>query len=103
MADTILVTGSMDIDPAKRDDFLAAINELMAATRVEDGCEAYSFSADVSDEGRFYISEQWANQAVVDTHNATPHLAKFMGSIGDFGLKGATLTMWHGAEPTKLF
>jgi quinol monooxygenase YgiN len=103
MADTILVTGVMDIDPAKRDDFIAAVNELMAATRAEDGCEHYSFSADVSDEGRFYISEQWANQAVVDTHNATPHLAKFMGSIGELGLKGATLTMGHGAEPTKLF
>ena len=103
MADTILVTGTMDIDPAKRDEFLAAIDELMAATRPEDGCEAYSFSADVADEGRFYISEQWRDQAAVDAHNATPHLAKFMGSIGDFGLKGATLTMWHGAEPTKLF
>lgn len=103
MADTILVTGVMDIDPAKRDDFIAAVNELMAATRAEDGCEHYSFSADVADDGRFYISEQWRDQAAVDSHNATAHLATFMGSVGDFGPKGITLTMWHGAEPTKLF
>lgn len=103
MADTILVTGVMDIDPAKRADFIAAVEALMAATRAEDGCEHYSFSADVTDEGRFYISEQWRDQAAVDAHNATPHLATFMGSVGDFGLRSASLTMWHGAEPTKLF
>jgi quinol monooxygenase YgiN len=74
----------------------------MTATRAEDGNEGYVFSADLVDQGRFYVSEQWASQEVMDTHMASPHLATFMGAMGDFGVTGASLTKWDGATPSKL-
>ena len=51
----ILVTGTMDIDPAQRDAFIVACQELMTGTHQEAGCEHYSFTADLSDPGRFHI------------------------------------------------
>jgi quinol monooxygenase YgiN len=99
---TIIVTGTIDLDPAKRADFIAAAEACMTATRAEDGNEGYIFSADLTDQGRFYVTEQWASQEVMDTHMASPHLATFMGAMGGFGVTGASLTKWDGATPSKL-
>jgi quinol monooxygenase YgiN len=94
---TILVTGTLDIDPAKRDAFIAAATTVMEGSQAEAGCEHYAFSADLHDPGRFHISEQWADKAAMDAHGASPHFLTFMGSMGDFGVKGASLTKWEGA------
>ena len=72
---SIIVTGVIDLDPANHDAAIEAFKVCMAATRVEDGNEAYVFSADVEDPGRFHVTEQWADQASIDAHMATPHLA----------------------------
>jgi quinol monooxygenase YgiN len=99
---TIILTGTFDLDPAKRDDFIAAANDCMTATRAEDGNEAYAFTADLNDAGRFYVVEQWASQEVLDVHMAAPHLAAFMGAMGGFGITGVSLTQWNGATGSKL-
>ena len=102
MSDTIIVTGVIDLDPAKRDDAVAALNDCMEATRTEDGCEHYAFSGDLTDPGRFYVSEQWASQAAMDAHGASPHLAALLGKMGTLGVTSASLTKWDGATPSKL-
>lgn len=99
---TIIVTGTIDLDPAKRDGFIAAAKECMAASRAEGGNEGYAFSADLEDQGRFYVTELWASQETMDIHMASPHLAAFMGAMGGFGVTGASLTKWDGATPSTL-
>ncbi|MDQ2649256.1 MAG: antibiotic biosynthesis monooxygenase [Actinomycetota bacterium] len=103
MSDTILVTGTIDIDPAKRAEFIDAVTSLMADTRAEDGCVSYTFSGDLQDEGRFHVSEQWRDQAASDAHSASAHFLGFMGKLGEFGVKGADITKWTGAEGAPLF
>ena len=99
---SIIVTGTIDLDPAKRDAAIEAFNEVMTATRAEDGCEHYVFSADITDAGRFYVSEQWASEDAMTSHMASAHLASFMGKMGGFGVTGASLTKWTGAAAEKL-
>lgn len=102
MAQPILVTGIVELDPAHRDGFIAAANELMTATHAEAGCEHYSFSADLADPGAFHLSERWTSQAEMDAHLQTPHLAAFMGAMGGFGVKSASITKWEGATGSAL-
>jgi quinol monooxygenase YgiN len=102
MTDTILMTGHLELDPTKRDAFIEAAGAVMAATKAEEGCERYEFSADLTDPGRFYMGEQWTSQAALDGHMASEHLAAFMGAMGTFGVTGASLTQWTGGTPTKL-
>ena len=99
---TILVTGTIDFDPAKRDDAIAAVTACMEATQAEEGCERYVFSGDLADPGRLYVSEQWASQEAMDTHMATPHLAALMGAMGTLGVTAASLTKWDGATASTL-
>ena len=70
--------------------------------RDEDGNEAYVFSADLEDPGRFHVREQWADQASIDAHMASPHLAALMGAMGELGVTGASLTQWDGATGKTL-
>lgn len=98
MSDTILVTGIIDLDPAKRDDAIAALTKVMDATRAEDGCVTYTFSADVSDPGRFWLQEQWRDQSSIDAHMAQPHLAELMAAMGEFGVTNADIKTWNSTE-----
>lgn len=102
MSDTILVSGVIDLDPAKRDGAIEAAEAVMAATRAEDGCITYTFSADLSDPGRFWLFEQWRDQAALDAHLAQPHLAEFTGRMGEFGVTATDITIWSGAEPRQM-
>lgn len=99
---TILVTGYFDLDPTKRDAFIASATTAMEATRAEDGCESYAFSADLNDDGRFYVAEHWATEEAITAHMASAHLAAFIGSMGDFGVTGVSLTKWEGATGSPL-
>ena len=99
---TILVTGSIDFDPDKRDDAIAAVTKCMEATRAEEGNEGYVFSGDLSDPGRMYVAEQWASQEAMDVHMTAPHFVELMGAMGSLGVTAASLTKWDGATPSKL-
>ena len=102
MSGTIIVTGFLQVDPAKHDVAVAAAVEVMKATRAEDGNEGYTFSADLEQAGLFHIAEQWASDEALDAHMATPHMATFMATIGTLGLAGGGVTRWDGGTPSKL-
>jgi quinol monooxygenase YgiN len=102
MSDTIIVTGVIDLDPARRDEAVAAALEVMEATRAEEGSVTYTFSADLTDPGRFHLVEQWASAEAMDAHMQAPHLAAFMAKMGQFGVTSASLTKWEGATGSKL-
>jgi quinol monooxygenase YgiN len=98
----IIVTGTIDLDPAQHDAAVDAFRQAMAATREEPGCEGYTFSADLEDPGRFHVSEQWADGAAIDTHMTSPNLAALVGVMGSLGVTSAKLTKWEGATGSKL-
>ena len=49
----IIVHVTLDVDPANRDDVIAAALTLQDAVRAEAGCHRYVMSADIADPGRF--------------------------------------------------
>lgn len=83
----LVIAGTIELDPEKRDAAIAAANEMIEATRQEPGCIAYTFSADLADPGTFHLFEQWESQEALDSHFKAPHMAKFQGLMGGFGLR----------------
>ena len=78
----LLLVGTVDIEPAKMQGAEAAVKEVMAGTRKEDGCIAYAFSRDLSEPDRLHLFECWASQEAHAAHGASPHMAKFLGQMG---------------------
>ena len=75
----IVVLATLTGRPDKRDEIAAALVEAAAATREEDGCLSYAFARDLDDEDRYLAVERWRDQAALDAHFGTPHMAALLG------------------------
>lgn len=53
----------------------AALSSLVEATRQEEGCLAYDLYESGSAPGTFITVERWTDQAALEAHLATPHVA----------------------------
>jgi len=60
-----------------------ALCELAAATRQEPGCVAYDLFESAAAPGVFVTVERWTDQAALDAHMQTPHVAAAFAAAGD--------------------
>ena len=64
----LIVAGTLDVDPARRDEFLQGRKDAVMATRTEPRCLEYTFSADLVDPGRVRIFERWESKEALAGH-----------------------------------
>ena len=66
------------IDAATR----KAIVEMVRASRAEDGCIDYAFASDLADPDTLVLFERWRDQAALDAHGKSDHMAAFQEFMG---------------------
>lgn len=98
----IIIAGKITLDPAKRDEMLAAAAVLMAATHEEPGNIEYVFSADAKDADTVRVFEKWEAEDALGPHFTAPHMVEFQGKMGDFGVTGADLLKYEIASEGPL-
>jgi quinol monooxygenase YgiN len=59
---TIIVSGSLHVDPAQRDAYLDTRVAILAHARQAPGCLDFSLSADLLDAGRINVYERWRSR-----------------------------------------
>jgi len=67
----------LDILPAERDNFLAALKENGAAAVTEPGCKRFDILNLASDPNHFLLYEVYENEAALKAHRETDHFKKF--------------------------
>jgi quinol monooxygenase YgiN len=77
----IVVVGRVRTDSSKREDLVRIGTAVAAASREEEGCIAYRLyeAADVPNE--FVFVEEWRDDAALQAHFKTPHIAEFLAAI----------------------
>lgn len=98
----ILVSGTIELDPANRDAAVALMDTLVSATLKEEGCISYGFWLDPHSDGRFLAFEEWQDQDALDAHFGTPHMSAFMEGLGSLGVTGTALNRYVVSESSKL-
>lgn len=78
----IIVTGEVRFGPGEVDRISEKLNETVAATRAEPGCEHYSYAVDLADPNLLHISERWADMPAIERHFATPHMSELTAFLG---------------------
>lgn len=77
----IVVAGDIFINEGKRAEAIAGMIAVAHGTQQEAGCIRYNFYADLEDENRFIVYEEWESQAHLDAHlsadNPPAHMAAF--------------------------
>jgi quinol monooxygenase YgiN len=81
-----------DLDPARRREFLAALEPLTKGSLADPGCIQYTISADLDDPGRVHVVEQWESDVLMRAHMAAPHSVEFVKAMQPIGVRGVKVT-----------
>ncbi len=88
----IIIAGSVEVDPERREAALEAGRPHMEATRAQKGCLDYVWSADILVPGRLYVYERWENAEDLAAHLDGPHYLAMRDTIAAHGLRGADVS-----------
>ncbi len=91
----IIIAGTVDVDPDKRDAALEAGLPHMEATRAWKGCLDYTWSADGLIPGRIQVYERWESQEDLAAHFEGPHYLNMRNSIAAHGMRGADVSKFR--------
>jgi quinol monooxygenase YgiN len=77
----IVVVGRVRTDADKRDELIRIGTTVADASRQEEGCIAYRVHEAVDVPNEFVFVEEWRDDAALQAHFRTPHIATFMAAI----------------------
>jgi quinol monooxygenase YgiN len=80
----IKVVAKNKIDVDKLDNVLNLYEELVQATRKEEGCIVYELFQDVEDSSVLTMIEEWEDKASLDQHMKTEHFVRIVPMVGKF-------------------
>jgi len=63
--------------PGKEDEAVGHFRQLIPASRAEPGCRMYVVHRGKDDPAKFFIYEQYDDQAALDAHRASPHFERY--------------------------
>src|ERR1700730_18246910 len=73
----------LDIVPAEREKFLAAITENGMASVKEPGCRRFDILNLASDPNHFFLYEIYDNEAALKAHRETAHFKKYAATAAN--------------------
>jgi quinol monooxygenase YgiN len=68
--------------------------ELVIATRKEDGCIKYELYQDETDPAVLTMIEEWEDKDALDKHMKTEHFCRIVPMVGDFVMESG-LNIYH--------
>ncbi|MEO8114963.1 MAG: putative quinol monooxygenase [Phenylobacterium sp.] len=99
---TLVIAGTVRIPPENLARFKPHMLAMLAASRAEDGCLTYSYAEDVAEPGLVRVFEAWRDQAALDAHVKTPHMAKWREAWPAFGVSDRRLMAYEIASERQL-
>ena len=65
------------IQEGRESEALELFRPLAEATRAEPGCKMYVLHQALDEPRRFFLYEQYVDQAALDAHRSAPHFGKY--------------------------
>ena len=95
---SLVIAGTIRVPPEKLEAFRPHMLAMLEASRAEDGCLVYSYAEDVAEPGLIRVFEAWRDQAALDAHFATAHLATWRAAWPEFGVSDRRLIAYEVAS-----
>jgi quinol monooxygenase YgiN len=99
---SVLIAGTVRVPPENLARFKPHMEAMLAASRAEDGCLVYSYAVDVADPGLVRVFEAWRDEAALQAHFATPHMAEWRAAWPQFGVSDRNLRLYEVAAERPL-
>lgn len=94
----IVLAGSIRLPAGKLDEARPHMARMIAASRAEEGCLAYSFAEDLEEPGLIRIFELFRDADAQRVHSASAHMAAWRAVWEELGI-GDRQIMRYAAEP----
>ncbi|MDQ1231443.1 MULTISPECIES: putative quinol monooxygenase [unclassified Sphingomonas] len=98
MSGPLLIIGTVRLPPENLDAARPVMRAMVEASRAEPGCLDYGYAEDVLDPGLIHVTEMWADQAALDRHFASPHIARWRAAWPSLGLGERNLRLYGVSE-----
>jgi quinol monooxygenase YgiN len=99
---TLIVAGTVRVPPACLDELRPHMAAMMAASQAEDGCFDYNYAEDVTAPGLIHVFERWRDQAALDAHFKSEHMASWRAAWPSFGVSDRRLFAYEVASERAL-
>ena len=99
---SLIVAGTVRVPPASLDGLRPHMAQMMAARQAEDGCLDYNYAEDVTEPGLIHVFERWRDQAALDAHFKTEHMARWRAAWPSFGVSDRRLSAYEVASERAL-
>jgi len=97
----LLIVGTIRLPAEYLADARPIMRAMVENSRAEDGCVEYSYAEDVLDPGLIHVTELWRDQATLDRHFASDHLARWRASWPALGIGDRDLQVYEVGEPRR--
>ena len=98
----IAVLGHFRLPPGRVDEAREPMARVIAATRAEQGCIAYSYAEDALEPGLFRVMELWESRALLTAHFKAPHMARWIEEREALGLFDREIAAYELGAPETL-
>lgn len=95
----LLIVGTVRMPAGNMERARPIMKRMAQASRAEDGCVDYGYAEDVFDPGLIHVKELWTDQASLDSHFATAHIAEWRASWPSLGIGERDLCLYEVGEP----
>lgn len=95
----LLIAGTFRLPAHNIEAARPIMEQMVVASRREEGCIEYGYSQDMFDPGLIHVKELWADQAALDRHFATDHLATWRAAWPNLNIHDRNLWVYEVGEP----
>ena len=71
------------------------------SSRLEDGCNDFTFSVELNDPRILRITECWDNMEALEAHFSSPHMAEFRKSLATLPAEGRDVHFYEVIQEVR--
>lgn len=94
----IVIEGTVRIPPENLEAARPVMEQMIRASRAEDGCIDYAYAVDVLEPGLVRVTERWASREALAAHFKAAHMATWRAFFPELGITDRSLRLYE-AEP----
>jgi len=97
----LLIVGTVRLPAQNLSDALPVMKRMVEASRAEIGCIEYGYAEDIFDAGLIHVKEIWTDQAALDCHFASDHIAEWRAAWPSLGVRDRNLHVYDVGEARR--
>ncbi|PRD43428.1 antibiotic biosynthesis monooxygenase [Phyllobacterium phragmitis] len=98
----LLITGTVRLPPENLADAREAMQNMILASRAEDGCVDYRYAEDILQPGLIHVKEMWRDRVSLDRHFTSAHIAEWRAAWPGLGISDRNLKLYEVGEPQAI-